>query len=181
MFRFTIRDVLWLTVAVAAFCTGTQLDRYLAQHRADPREASIRAALDQNTNVNFIERPFYGVIDDLKQRHAIEIQLDSRALDEASIPIDAPVTRSIKGVTLRSALNLLLDDLDLTYVVQHGVLMITSKAEAEKLQSTPFSLQTAMWLTVAAAVLLGAILCDRAWRRRAEQTSHLEPLGTDSN
>jgi hypothetical protein len=173
--RFTIRDLLWLTVVVAAFCTGTQLDRYLEQHRADPREASIRAALDQVTDVDFTEKPFSGVIDDLKQRHGIEIELDTRALDNASIPRDTPVTRSINGVTLRSALNLLLDNLDLTYVVQNGVLMITTKEEAQKLQSTPFSLQTAMWLTVAAAVLLGAILSDRAWRRRAEQTSHLEP------
>ena len=107
--------------------------------------------------------------------------MDRRALDDAGIPSDTPITRSIKGVTLRSALNLWLDELDLTYVVQNGVLKITTKAEAHKLQSTPFSLQTALWLTVAAAVLLGAILCDRAWRRRAEQTSHLEPLGKDSN
>jgi hypothetical protein len=175
--RFTIRDLLWLTVVVAAFCTGTQLDRYLEQYRADPREASIRAALDQNTDVKFTEKPFYRVFDDLKQRHAIEIQLDLRALDDASIPIDTPVTKSIKGVTLRSALNLLLNDLDLTYVIQNGVLMVTTTAEAQKLQSTPFSLRTAMWLTVAAAVLLGAILCDRAWRRRAEQIHYPEKTG----
>jgi type II secretory pathway component GspD/PulD (secretin) len=170
--RFTIRDLMWLTVAVAAFCTGTQLDSYWEQHREDPRNASVRAALDQNTDFNFTEKPLYGVIDDLQQRHGIEIELDSRALDDASIPSNTPVTRRLKGVTLRSALNLWLDDLDLTYVVKNGVLMITTTTEAQKLQSTPFSLRTAMWLTVAAAVLLGAILCDRAWRRRAEQTSH---------
>jgi hypothetical protein len=163
--RFTIRDLLWLTVVVAAFCTGTQLDRYLEQHRADPRDASIRAALDQKTDIKFIEIPFSGVIDDLKQRHDIEIQLDSRALDDAGIPRDTPITRSIKGVTLRSALNLLLDDLDLTYAVQNGVVKITTEAEAQKLQNMPFSLQIATWLTVAVAVLWGAILCDRAWRR----------------
>src|SRR5262245_5307135 len=141
MFRFTIRDLMWLTVVVAAFCTGTQLDRYWEQHRADPRDASIRAALDQKTDIKFIERPFSGVFDDLKQRHGIEIQLDIRALDDASIPRDTPVTKSIKGVTLRSALNLILDDLDLTYVVQNGVLMITTEAQAQKLRNKPFSLQ----------------------------------------
>src|SRR6185369_560588 len=172
MFRFTIRDLLWLTVVVAAFCTGTQLDRYLEQHRADPREASIRAALDQVTDFKYTEKPLSGVFDDLKQRHGIEIQLDLRALDDANIPRDTPVTKSIKGVTLRSALNLWLDDLDLTYVVQNGVLMITTKTEAEKLQSTPFSLHTAMWLTIAAAVLLGAILYDRAWRRGTQTSSN---------
>ena len=165
LMRFTIRDLLWLTVVVAAFCTGTQLDRYLEQHRADPREASIRAALDQKTDIKFIETPFNSVIDDLKQRHAIEIQLDHRALDDASIPMNTPVTRSIRGVTLRSALNLLLDPLDLTYAVQNGVLMITTEAEARKLKSKSFSLQIAMWLTVAVAVIWVAFLCGRAWRR----------------
>jgi hypothetical protein len=167
--RFTIRDLLWLTVAVAAFCTGTQLDRYLEQPGADPREASIRAALDQKTDIKFIETPFSGVFDDLKQRHGIEIQLDRRALDDARIPNNTPITKSIKGVTLRSALNLLLNDLDLTYAVKNGVLMITTEAEAQKLKSKPFSLQIAMWLTVAVAVIWGAFLCGRAWRRRAEQ------------
>jgi len=186
LMRFTIRDLFWLTVAVAAFCTGTQLDRYWEQYRADPREASIRAALDQNTDVKFTEKPFYGVMDYLSQRHAIEIELDLRALDDASIPIDVPVTRSIKGVTLRSALNLMLDDLDLTYVVQNGVLLITTKEEAQKLRISLLSLKTAMWLTVAAAVLLGAILCDRAWRpvklpHSPENTGGENTGGKDSN
>jgi hypothetical protein len=163
--QFTIRDMLWLTVVVAAFCTGTQLDRYLEQHRADPRDASIRAALDQKTDIKFIEKPFSGVFDDLKQRHAVEIQLDLRALDDANIPRDTPVTKSIKGVTLRSALNLLLDDLDLTYVVQNGVLKITTKAEAQKLQNWPFSFRVAMGLTVVAVVLWVAFLSVRPWRR----------------
>jgi hypothetical protein len=157
--------LLWLTVVVAAFCTGTQLDRYLEQYRTDPREASIRAALDQKTDIKFVETPFNGVIDDLRQRHAIEIQLDHRALDDASIPMNTPVTRSMKGVTLRSALNLLLDPLDLTYAVQNGVLMVTTEAEARKLKNRSFSVQIAMWLTVVVSVIWVAFLCRRAWRR----------------
>jgi hypothetical protein len=164
--RFTIRDLMWLTVAVAAFCTGMQLDRYLEQHRADPGEAAVRAALEQTTNINWTEMQFYRVIDDLKQRHAVEIQPDYKALEEAGISGDMPVTRNIKGVTLRSALNLLLDDLDLTYVIRNGVVVVTTKTEAQKSRSTLFSLETATWLTCAAAMLFGAILCDRAWRRR---------------
>lgn len=176
MFRFTIRDLLWLTVAVAAFCTGTQFDRYWEQPGADPREASIRAALDTKTDIKFIETPFRSVIDDLKQRHDIEIQLDTRALDDAAIPRETPITRNIKGVTLRSALNLLLDDLDLTYAVQNGVLMITTEAEAQKLQSTPFSLRIAIWLTVAVVVLWGAVLCGRAWRSRPMTNASQSPV-----
>jgi general secretion pathway protein D len=122
-------------------------------------------------DIKFVEKPLSGVFDDLKQRHGIEFQLDYRALDGAAIPSDTPVTKSIKGITLRSALNILLGDLDLTYVVQNGVLKITTEAEAKKLQNWPFSLQIAMWLAVAAFVLWVAFLCGRAWPRRATKSN----------
>src|SRR5262245_61108570 len=112
--RFTIRDLLWLTVAVAAFCTGTQLDRYLEHYRADPREASTRAALNQSTTVDVVEMPLKDVVLYLSESHNIPIILDLRQLEEASVSSDTPVTKSVRGIKLRSALNLLLRDLDLT-------------------------------------------------------------------
>jgi|GEM_PF-3170199 len=163
--RFTIRDLLWLTVAVAAFCTGTQLGRYLEQHVADPREASIHAALYQKTDIEFVEMPLKDAIEFLAEKHGIPIVLDAKSLEEASVNIDTPVTKRLKGLTLRSTLNLVLDELELTYAVQNGVLMITTEAEAQKLKSKPFSPQIAMWLVVAVAVIWGAFLCGRVWRR----------------
>jgi hypothetical protein len=159
--RFTIRDLLWLTVAVAVFCTGMQLGRYLEQP-ADPREASIRAALDQKTDIEFVETPLKDAIQFLAEKHGIPIVLNAKNLEEAGVNIDTPVTKRLKGLTLRSTLNLLLDELELNYAVQNGVLMITTEAEA---QSKPFSPQIAMWLAVAVAVIWGAFLCGRVWRR----------------
>jgi hypothetical protein len=104
----------------------------------------------------------------LKVRHDIEIQLDGKALSEAGIGSDVPITRSLKGITLRSALNVLLADLDMTFVVDNAVLTITTTAQARKVQSYVFSLKTTMWVAVAMAVLLGAILFGRAWGRRLE-------------
>ena len=163
--RFTIRDLLWLTVAVAAFCAGTQLSRYLEQPGADPRESSIHAALDQPTDIQFVETPLKDAIDFLAEQHGIPIVLDAKNLEEAGVNIDTPVTKHFTGLTLRSTLNLLLDDLELTYAVQNGVLMITTEAEAQKLKSKPFGLQMAMWLAAAGAVFWGAFLCSRVWRR----------------
>ena len=95
--------------------------------------------------------------------HAIPIVLNAKKLEEAGVNIDTPVTKRLKGLTLRSALNLLLDDLELTYAVQNGVLMITT----EDAQGKPFSLQLiVMWLAVAVAVILGAFLCGRVWRAK---------------
>ena len=51
-------------------------------------------------------------------------------LEEASIGIDTPVTRSLKGITLRSALRLMLGAMDLTYVIKDEVLLITTPDKA---------------------------------------------------
>ncbi|OYV81078.1 MAG: hypothetical protein B7Z73_18505 [Planctomycetia bacterium 21-64-5] len=96
-----------------------------------PREAAVLKALDEPTEIDFAEQPLSGVVESLKQRHGIEIQLDEKALADAGAATDTPITRTIQGVTLRSVLRLVLDDLDLTYVVGDGFLLITSKTEAE--------------------------------------------------
>ena len=98
-------------------------------------EAKILAALDEKTDLDFAEQPLSDVVDYLKQRHSIEIQLDKKALTDSGIGSEVPITRALKGITLRSALKLLLGELDLTYVVRNEVLMITSKSEAEQMLS----------------------------------------------
>ncbi|OYV81077.1 MAG: hypothetical protein B7Z73_18500 [Planctomycetia bacterium 21-64-5] len=69
----------------------------------------------------------------LKEKHEIDIQLDAKALADAGAATDTPITRRIKGITLRALLRLALDELDLTYVIRNEVLMITSKSEAENM------------------------------------------------
>ena len=58
------------------------------------------------------------------------MRLDSTVLKEAGIADDTPITKSLKGISLRSALNLLLDDLQLRYVIHNEVLLITSPVKA---------------------------------------------------
>ena len=96
-------------------------------------EARIRKALDRPTEIAFIQTPLQDAVDYLKDFHGIEIQLDARALEDAGIGSDTPVTRTLKGVSLASALGLVLRDLDLTSVVHHGVLLITTRDAAEKM------------------------------------------------
>jgi hypothetical protein len=106
----------------------------LRSHSAS--ETKILAALDDQTDLDFSEQPLSEVIDYLKQRHDIELQLDARALSDAGLSSDVPVTRNVKGITLRSALKLLLGEMDLTYVIRNEVLLITTKTEADNMVST---------------------------------------------
>jgi hypothetical protein len=89
-------------------------------------EAKIRAALGKPTHMEFVETPLEDAVDFLKDLHAIEIQLDSKALESAGIGSDTPLTGTLKGVSLGSALRLLLRSLEMTYVVRDGVLLITT-------------------------------------------------------
>ena len=94
-------------------------------------EQRIFEELDKETHLEFNETPLADVVGYLKDLHEIEIQLDTRALDGVGIGSDTPITRELRGVSLRSALRLMLKDLDLTYVVKDEVLQITTPEEAE--------------------------------------------------
>jgi hypothetical protein len=102
-------------------------------------ERRIREALKSPTEIDFVETPLTDAIRVLKQRHAIEIQLDDKALEELGIAADTPITRKVSGISLRSALRLMLRELGLTCVIKDEVLLITSPEVA---QSTEFAKPT---------------------------------------
>jgi len=93
-------------------------------------ERTIRAALKQPTEISFIDTSLRDVIDYLKNKHRIEIWLDTAAMKDAGADPDAQITKNIKGISLRSALKLLLEDSKLTYVVHNAVLLITTPEKA---------------------------------------------------
>ena len=79
------------------------------------------------------------MVDYLKDYRHIEIQLDAAAMKkDVGVDPDTLVTKNLHGISLRSALKLLLDELQLKYVIHNDVLLITSpaKAESEELMTT---------------------------------------------
>ncbi len=96
-----------------------------------PAATKITAALQSATEIECKEAPLREVVEQLKKQHKIEIQLDYAALKEAGVDESAPITKNLKGISLSSALKLLLDELQLKYVVHNEVLLITSPAKAE--------------------------------------------------
>ena len=112
--------------------TARRRDKYGAAEfsRRSPAEKKIEEALKQPTQIEFVETPLKDVVDYLKDLHHIEIQLDTAALREVDVDENTPISKNLKGISLRSALKLLLDDLQLTFVVHNEVLLITSAAKA---------------------------------------------------
>lgn len=102
-----------------------------AQPFLPPAEARIIELLAAPAEIDVAELPLCDVMHKLSDQHHVQIYLDEKSLEESGCSRDTPITRSIKGVSLRTQLKLLLDELDLTYVVRNEVLMITSKTECE--------------------------------------------------
>lgn len=90
----------------------------------------IQTKLDEQTEMEFIETPLVDVIDFLRIKHELEIQLDRRAFEEAAIGTDVPITAHLQNLSLRSSLKHLLRRLELTYVVGDEILLITLKSSS---------------------------------------------------
>lgn len=113
-------------------------------------EEKIAAALKAPAECEFFETPLEEVVNYLKENHKIEILFDKKALDDVGIEIDTPVTKGLHRVTLRRALEEVLGDLKLTYVVADEVLQITTPEAAATGSYTaayPIGPATEAWLT----------------------------------
>ena len=101
-----------------------------------PNEQRIQSALKETTEVAFVDSPLSEALLVLKDLHGIEIWLDKETLAGASIATDQPVNLQLSGISLRSALRLLLEPLLLTYVIEDEVMKITTQEKADEKMST---------------------------------------------
>ena len=114
-----------------------------ARHRLSPPEARIHAELSKPTVLEFIETPLPDVVSYLKDYHKMEIQIDQKALDDAGIGSDTPISRDIRGISLRSALTILLREFDMTWLVDNQVLLLTTNEAARNhLETRTYDVQS---------------------------------------
>lgn len=104
---------------------------------AKPHDSSsavrhIREALGHSTSQSFIKIPLQDAIQQISDTHRIPVVIDRRALEEIGLSVDEPVTLSLRDVSLRSFLRLLLRDLDLTYMIKDDVMQVTTFEAAER-------------------------------------------------
>lgn len=96
-------------------------------------EAEIRAKLAELDSFVYEDMPLKDIVEDLKQKWDFPILLDGKALEEASISPDQPISIQLPKVTRKSALKLMLEPLELTYVVRDEVLQLTTTERAKTL------------------------------------------------
>jgi hypothetical protein len=96
----------------------------------DGAEQRIVDELERTTSIEFFDEPLADAISYLEELHGIQIEVNQAALDELGIATDATVNKQLSGISLRSALKLMLRDLGLTYVIEDEVLQITTPEDA---------------------------------------------------
>lgn len=105
---------------------------------AEPADAkpaahgAIHRALQTVTQIDVVDSPLADVVSVLREQHGIEIQLDSKALEDAGVTPDTPVTLNTRGLTLGATLRHVLRQKGLTWAVADGALVITTPEEAEQ-------------------------------------------------
>jgi hypothetical protein len=96
-------------------------------------EARILKELDEPTDMDFVETPLKDVIQAISIRHNnIPIQLDVKAITDAGGSADTPITFQLKGISLKAALRLMLQEHELNFIIDHEVLLITSDTKAKE-------------------------------------------------
>lgn len=97
---------------------------------------AIRARLRQRCErLDFEETPLNDVVVHIREALGIPVRLDLRALDDAGLDPDAPITAAVQDVSLGAALRTILGGLDMAYVVRDEQLVLTTRDAAEQVLS----------------------------------------------
>jgi hypothetical protein len=127
----TITNLLtaWFFSSAAVVCAQ---DRAWLASEETPMERAVADAMTRTVSLSSDETPLTAVIDQLERIAGLEIEFDWNALHDGGIGADTTVKRlNVKDISLRSALDLVLEPLDLTWRIHIDVLLVTTKIEAE--------------------------------------------------
>ena len=97
---------------------------------SDTPEERIEKALSRPSDLDVHNQPLKDVIASIQQMAKVPVILLVKKLEEAAINLETPVTFDVKGISLKSALRLMLGELGLTYVIEDEVVQITTPEDA---------------------------------------------------
>lgn len=93
--------------------------------------ARIEYALSKKTDLVLNEVRFEDAVRMIAEQADIPVVVDERAIEEVGLSLDEVVSIPASNLTLESAMNLMLRDLDLTYTIDDEVLQITTREADE--------------------------------------------------
>lgn len=80
--------------------------------------------------------PLIEFVDMISEKYGMPTFIDENAFDDEGLDTEEEVDWKLTNIRLRTALSMILDTKDLTYLIKDGILVITTKTEAEDRQTT---------------------------------------------
>jgi len=90
------------------------------------KELEIERKLSEPITLSFTETPLGDVVEFLQNATGVNVFLDRHSLETENIASDRPISISLANIPLKSALKILLDQMELEYMIGNDVLMITT-------------------------------------------------------
>lgn len=100
------------------------------------REEKLQRALQQETEGNFPEIPLEEVMLYFSELHNVPIKIQAKALDDIGISDEEPIDVHLSKISLKNALLQILDPIELTFVIDREMILITSKDQASEMMKT---------------------------------------------
>ncbi|MDR1962744.1 MAG: hypothetical protein LBQ50_03085 [Planctomycetaceae bacterium] len=98
-------------------------------------EAEIQKCLEKRVTISITENTTFAGLFAILNEHGIQAEIDPKGAGALGVLQSSPVVRenfTIRDIPLRRLLRLILDEYDLTYIIDEGFLLITSQEEANK-------------------------------------------------
>ena len=98
-----------------------------------PADRAIEKALTNKVDLNFKGALLNEVVARLASDTHLNFQIDTAEVKQLAVkPLTVPITQAAKGISLNSALCLILRPLKLSYIIQNEAVLITSGVKAER-------------------------------------------------
>ncbi|HEV3418442.1 MAG TPA: hypothetical protein VG056_16580 [Pirellulales bacterium] len=110
---------------------GAAIGAVFVGDSADGAEEKIRRLLETRRDFDFTQVPLKDVAEVL-QKDGLEVRLDEKAITDAGVNSDTPITFRAKHVRIGFALAQLLQEHELNYIIDHEVLLITADTKAKE-------------------------------------------------
>jgi len=100
------------------------------------KEQAIMKSLESPINIDYRNKPFVQLIQELSDGMKLPIILDKQALSELEVDSSTMATLKLTGVSTRTALRKLLSDYGLVYVIKNESILVTSQQKAKEMLVT---------------------------------------------
>ena len=115
---------------VSAQVANTPGDK-VADIRTEAGNPNVAQAFNRRMDINYTETALKDVAAHLTKETGITFHLKAKKLDEASLSPDTPITCQLTNIRLSTFLEVMLEDLELTYGERDGLILITTPEDAE--------------------------------------------------